>query len=109
MTIGVEQVRSFVEGISLDEGPLVIDEIAKAGPGGHFLDSDLTLERFRGTYFSSDIFPQLTLEEWQERDCPKADELLRQYTIRIIEDSTGPDDYEHLMQRGEAFINRLSV
>ena len=99
----------FASGFALDERALAIEEIAKVGPGGHFLETVLTLERFRRIAFNSEIFPHLTLEEWQARGCPKTDELLKEHTIRLMADSKGPDDHEHLMQKGEAFIKKLSV
>ena len=105
----IAQARMFAQGFALDERALTIEEIAKVGPGGHFLETDLTLERFRQASFSSDIFPQLTLEEWQERGCPKTDELLKEYTIRLMADSKAPDDHAYLMAKGEVFINRLSI
>jgi len=51
----------------------------------------------------------LTLEEWQARGCPKADELLKEYTIRLMADSKRPDDHAHLMAKGEAFIKKLPI
>ncbi len=103
----IAQARIFARGFALDDSALAIEEIAKTGPGGHFLETDLTLERFRQASFSSDIFPQLTLEEWQAKGSPNTDELLKAYTIRLMEKSKGPDDHGHLMEKGEAFINKL--
>ena len=105
----IAQARMFASGFALDESALAIEEIAKVGPGGHFLDSDLTLDRCRQASFSSAIFPELTLEEWQARGCPKTDELLKEYTIRLMADSKRPDDYEHLMAKGEAFIKKIPI
>jgi len=51
----------------------------------------------------------LTLEEWQARGCPKTDELLKEYTIRLMAGSKGPEDHAHLMAKGEAFIKRLPI
>ena len=87
----------------------MLDEIAEAGPGGNFLTSDLTLKRFRQAYYQSDIFPQLTLEEWQEKGCRRADDVLRRYTKELIDNLTAPADHGDLMERGEAFIRKLKI
>jgi trimethylamine:corrinoid methyltransferase-like protein len=93
----------------MDDLELALGEIAQEGPGGNFLTSDLTLNNFRHAYFESDIFPLLSLEEWQARGCPKADELLRNHTQRLITCSHAPEDHGDLMARGEAFIHQFAA
>ncbi len=104
----IEQARIFAKGFSYDNEVVASDEIAEAGPGGEFLSSDLTLKRFRQAYYQSDIFPQLTLEAWQEQGCQRADEVLRGYTKDLIDNLTAPGDHGDLMEQGEAFIRKLN-
>jgi len=105
----IEQARIFAKGFSYDDNLVALDEIAEAGPGGNFLTSDLTLKRFRQAYYQSDIFPQLTLEEWQEKGCRRADDVLRRYTKELIDSLTAPADHGDLMEQGEAFIRKLKI
>lgn len=100
----IEQARLFAEGFALDESSIALADIFSVGPGGSFLTSDLTLQLFRRAAFQSDIFPNLTLEKWQERGAPEAGKLLRQHTQRILDGLDPPGNHSELMARGEAFI-----
>lgn len=102
----IEQARRFASGFEMDNIDIVFDEIAQAGPGGHFLTSDITLKRFRQACFESEIFPHLTMEEWQARGCPTADELLRAHTKRLIANLKPLEDHSDLIANGEAFIHK---
>ncbi len=77
--------------------------------GGNFLASDLTAERFRQTLNSSKFWPCYTLEQWQAQGSPKADELLRSYTLKLLDDLGAPADHGALMAQGEAFIQKLKL
>lgn len=100
----IAQVRMFAGGFPLDDAHVALDQIAEAGPGGSFLMSDLTLARFRNAYYKSDIFPLLTMEEWQARGCPAAEGLLRSHTRKLLDSAQPPADHDDLLARGEAFI-----
>ena len=102
----IVQARRMAGGFPLDDDALALDEIAEIGPGGSFLISTLTLERFREAYFSSDIWPNLTMEEWLDRGSPRADDELRRYTRQLMAEAAPPEDHDALMARGETFIQR---
>ena len=101
----IAQARLFAQGFPLDDEAVALDEIAQVGPGGSFLTSALTLKLFRRAYYRSRIFPPLTLEEWQARGCPRAEELLRRYTRQLLAEAQAPADHEELIARGQAFIH----
>jgi len=103
----IAQARRMAEGFPLDDDALALNEIAAVGPGGNFLTSPLTLRHFRDAYFSSDIWPNLSLEAWQERNRPRPIEMLRDYTQDLLAQLQPPDDHADLMARGEAFIAAL--
>jgi trimethylamine--corrinoid protein Co-methyltransferase len=100
----IAQVRRLAEGFALDDATVALDEIAQVGPGGSFLTSELTLKLFRQAYFQSDIFPRLTLEEWQARGCPLAIDLVTNHTRHLLDRVEAPEDHGTLMEQGEAFI-----
>jgi trimethylamine--corrinoid protein Co-methyltransferase len=100
----IRDVRRLVQGFTLDEADFAADDVAAAGPGGHFLISDLTLERFRDAHYASDLWPNLTLEGWADRGRPRAEELVRQLTRELMAGLRPPDDHDDLIARGEAFI-----
>ena len=101
----IAQARLFAGGFPLDEESVALDEVIDVGPGGSFLTSDLTLKLFRSATFQSEIFPNLTLEKWQERGTPEAGGILRQHTISLLRSLDPPEDHGDLMARGEAFIS----
>jgi trimethylamine--corrinoid protein Co-methyltransferase len=105
----IEQARIFAKGFSYDDNIVALDEIAEVGPGGNFLSSDLTLKRFRQAYYQSTIFPQLTLEAWQEKGCWRAEDILRRYTKELLDNLTAPSDHGDLMEKGEAFIRTMKI
>jgi trimethylamine--corrinoid protein Co-methyltransferase len=102
----IEQARLFARGFELDEAAVGLDEIARVGTGGSYLMSNLTLKLFRKAYYRSNIFPNLTLEEWRAEGSPKADGLLRHYTRHLLDQLQAPEDHADLMARGERFIGR---
>jgi len=102
----IEQARRFAAGFAFDETQVGLDEIQQAGPGGDFLTAGLTLERFRKDYYTSQVFPRLSLETWQEKGQPQADQYLRERTVQLLAHAVPPDDQGELLARGEAFITR---
>lgn len=103
----IDQVRRFTKGFDLDNPSIGFDEIVSAGPGGNFVASDLTLKHFREAYIPSVIFPQLSLDEWQKKEQPPAEEILKRYTAELITSLKPAADYDEIMERGENFIRKL--
>jgi trimethylamine--corrinoid protein Co-methyltransferase len=100
----IAQVRRFARGFELDEDTAGLAEIGQVGPGGNFLISESTLQRFRQATYQSKLFPNLSLEEWQAQGYPQAAEKLRRYTDQLLSQLEPPDDHRHLIEQGEAFI-----
>lgn len=100
----IAQARCFSQGFELDDEAAVLGEIGQVGPGGNFLVSRSTLERFRQATYHSSVFANLSLEEWQAQGCPRASDSLRRYTSRLLGQLKPLEDHRHLIERGEAFI-----
>ncbi|MCX6068671.1 MAG: trimethylamine methyltransferase family protein [Chloroflexi bacterium] len=100
------QARHFTTGFPLNHTSAALDEIAAVGPGGNFLMTKSTRQNFRNAYFTSGIFPRLSLEKWEEKGRPEASSLLRQETLRQIAESKAPDDHDHILATGEEFIRQ---
>jgi trimethylamine--corrinoid protein Co-methyltransferase len=105
----IKQARAFARGFVLDEGAVGLDEIAQVGPGGDFLTSDSTLRLFREFYSNGDIFPTLTLEAWQAQGNPRAGDLLRRHTGKLLDALEVPGGHGDTLDRGESFIRRLDA
>ena len=105
----IAQARQFREGFNLDDEAVAPDDIAAIGPGGNFLMADLTVKLCREIDYSNPIWPDLSLEEWQKRDMPTVENLLREYTIDLLNDRTRPADHAALIENGEAYIKSCST
>lgn len=103
----IEKVLRFNRGFQLDEENLGFSEIAKQGPGGSFLSAPLTRKNFKTAYTISEIFPQYSMEKWQEAGQPNPQDLLNAYTNDLLANLSEPDDYQELLRKGTQFIQRL--
>ena len=100
----IGQAVRISEGFSLGDLELDLDSMIDQGPGGSFLTSKLTLDRFQTAYYESPLMPRMGLEEWEKRHRPRFEDLLREQTRQLLEDQNPPGDYDDLIARGEAFI-----
>lgn len=100
----IQQVRLFAEGFVIDDTNIGLEDITKVGPGGNFLLSNLTLKLYRNAREFSHLFENLSLNEWQARGYPRAEDLLRDYTRQLLDESKPPANHLDLLERGQAFI-----
>lgn len=100
----IHESRRFASGFSLDDEAVGLTEISAMGPGGNFLDSNLTATFFRESRFTSSIWPFLTLDKWKAIGEPTAAKILRQRTCDLLSQPTAPEDRESLLDRGEAYL-----
>jgi trimethylamine--corrinoid protein Co-methyltransferase len=99
--------REFSAGFSLESGEIGLDEILSMGPGASYLTSQMTMEKFKEYMHDSPVWPTLSLEKWQEMDCPRAGRTLREYTEKLLSEITPPEDHEHLLSSGHDFIGNI--
>ncbi len=57
-------INRFLQGIEVDESSLAVDVIKTVGPGGHFLDHEHTLSRFRREHLISPLLSREYQLEW---------------------------------------------
>jgi trimethylamine--corrinoid protein Co-methyltransferase len=101
------QARNFSAGFILSEEFVGLDEIEAVGPGGNFLMAKSTRQNFRNAYFTSKLFPRISLEKWEQKGHPQAINLLKQETMRLINESKPPQDHDNILAAGERFITSL--
>jgi len=56
---------NLMKGIEVSDETLMLDEIHEVGPGGHFMDTDQTLKRFRDFWYPS-LLDRGRREQWVE-------------------------------------------
>jgi trimethylamine--corrinoid protein Co-methyltransferase len=103
----IGQARVFAEGFSVDDESVGVDELIEAmAIDGHFLTSMSTMKRYKNAYWQG-LYPHISLEKWEEMGCPSTQDVLRERTKELIDNSKAPDDHDELITRGEAFIKGL--
>ena len=103
----IKKSRIFEQGFSLMDNSGILDEIKSVGPGGNFLTAESTVRNCRKMPQDNVIWPHFSLEKWQSRGCPKADEFLKKYTIQKIDNMCAPEDHDELIEKGERFIDKF--
>ena len=71
--------------------------------------ADMTVKLCREMNYANPIWPDLSIEEWQEKGMPRADTFLREYTLELLNSHPRPDDHDSLMEKGEAYIKSCST
>ena len=104
----IAQTRRLADGFAADDNAVALDDIAGVGPAGNFLMAPSTLEHFRSAYFQSEIFPNLTVDDWRQQDRPRAGERLRSHTRQLLDELKAPEDHAELIAKGEAFIRSIN-
>ncbi len=100
----IRYIRALGKGFSLPVERIDLNEIGKVGPGGNYLTSPETLKNFKAYLPTSQIWPTLSLESWEEKGRPEAGEELRKYTDNLLQKLTPPEDHDKLLRHGEKFI-----
>lgn len=103
----IQQARHFKAGFTLNEETVGLDEIEAVGPGGNFLMAKSTRQNYRNAYYTSGLFPRLSLEKWEQKGHPQAINLLKQETIRLIDEVKPLPDHDKILAAGENFIKNM--
>ena len=103
----IGQARRLAQGFPLDDDWLGLEEIERKGPGGSFLNTELTQKHFRQAYFESHIFPRFSLEKWEAHGRPPAEQMLREYTQQLLGCCNPPEDHDKIVTKSEAYIKGL--
>ena len=104
----ITQVRRFSNGFIFNDKYAGFDEIKSMGPGGNFLYSKTTRERFRDSFYEGKIFPNLSLEKWQNLGRQSASGMLTDRTKQLINEVKAPEGYEEIINMGEEFISKIN-
>ena len=103
----IKMAREFARGFPLDPGEIGLEEIVSLGPGGNYLEANLTMEKFKDQLRENEIWPSLQLEEWEALGCPRAGEALRTHTQALLDQAKPPEDHDQLLREGELYLNSL--
>jgi trimethylamine--corrinoid protein Co-methyltransferase len=75
----------MMKGIKVSEDTLMVEEITNVGPGGQFIDTDETLNRFRDFWMPS-LLSRKTRAEWLNEGGTSLGERLKTRVNEIIKE-----------------------
>ncbi len=97
----VRYLEVLVGGFAFDDEALAVDAIREVGPGGDFITHPTTLRSFRDLW-SSELFPNLSPEQWQQRGMTEVKDRARERIRELL------DGYEYaLAEDAAAEIERI--
>jgi trimethylamine--corrinoid protein Co-methyltransferase len=85
----IDMHRRFMQGVNLDVEMFAFPVIHQAGPGGDFVDTDLTIKHFRDYWYPS-LFERRRLDQWEADGRPRMSDRLREKTIGIMQEHEPP-------------------
>jgi trimethylamine--corrinoid protein Co-methyltransferase len=85
----VDVIRRVMQGITVDDDTLAIQEIRQAGHGGNYLSHEHTVEHFRRELFFPKLFARQTIEQWVNSGSKMIHEVAHQRVLEIL-DKAGP-------------------
>ena len=84
----VAMVKHILRGIAVTDDTLAVDVIREAGPGGHFLDREHTLQMFRSEFFFPGLFDRKSIAQWQDLGGKRIDEVASERVKDLLGEAT---------------------
>jgi trimethylamine--corrinoid protein Co-methyltransferase len=81
----VAMTDHIMKGIEVDDDTLMMDELDRVGPGGHFMDTEQTLKRFRDFWFPS-LLDRKRRPQWLEAGATTLGQRLKARVKEIIKE-----------------------
>ncbi len=91
-------------GIDTSEAALAFDAIKEAGPGGNFLVTAHTLERYQDAFFASDLFDTTPFEHWRDAGELTSVDQARQHRLALLEAYEPPSMEANVARALEDFV-----
>jgi trimethylamine--corrinoid protein Co-methyltransferase len=81
----IELANNMMKGIEINQGTLMLDEIDEVGPGGHFMNTTATLNRFKDFWYPG-LLDRSLRTTWLENGGLTLEERLRLKVKEIIDE-----------------------
>ena len=83
-------MQRLLAGFDLSEGAMAFDAIEEVGPGGNYIGSSHTLERFRAAFYEPELQTTFTYEQWSEEGKPSVSERALALLSKKLEEYEDP-------------------
>lgn len=105
----IERARRFTKGFSIAEKDSNLDEIIEMGPGADYLTALSTLNSFEDLNNESNIWPEISMEEWVARGRPDPDDIFNEFSENLFEEAVKKsEESTDIIRKGEEIIARLT-
>ena len=81
----VAMTDNMIKGIEVSDETLLVDEIDRVGPGGNYLDSKVTLQRFR-EYWRPGLLDRRLRQQWLDKGSLTLGQRLTAKVIKILDE-----------------------
>jgi trimethylamine---corrinoid protein Co-methyltransferase len=81
----ISYTRRLLRGFEISWDKIGLENIRQAGPNGHYLDKQHTLDNFRGELWRSSIANREMLDPWMEKGSIDYGEAARRKALKILE------------------------
>ena len=96
----------FAGGVDVSPAALAVDDIVATGPGGNFLQSPLTMERYQTAFYEAAAFDDNSYEQWREEGSLDAAERASNRRRQILDAFTPPPMEPAIREALDEFVAR---
>ncbi len=81
----ISMIDRFIQSVQVNKDTIGVDEIAKVGPGGNYLTSKGTIDKFKEDVWSPKIIDRNVYESWEEKGKKTLRDRARDKVQKILE------------------------
>ena len=100
----LQMVAEFLEPIDFSDAAFGIEAIREVGPGGHFLGSEHTMERYRDAFYAPILSDWRNFETWQEAGSPDTMRHANRVFKQLLQDYEAPPIDPAIAEELAAFV-----
>jgi trimethylamine--corrinoid protein Co-methyltransferase len=86
----IGMVKRIMRGIPVDDSTKALDVMDTVGPGGHYLDTDHTYDRFRTEIWQPQLMDRQVWENWEMMGSKNFQQRVHERVIELLEAETEP-------------------
>jgi trimethylamine--corrinoid protein Co-methyltransferase len=86
----IDMVKRILRGIPVTDTTMALDVMDQVGPGGHYLDNDHTVKRFKSEIWRPKLINRQNWENWELAGSKTFQERVHEKVISILETETEP-------------------
>ena len=101
-------IKKFMDGFSISEETLALDEIDRVGPDGHFLDSDHTMRHFREDWYPK-LMDRGNHESWIEAGAKTLNQRANEKVENILESAQAQILSKEVQEKIHTIVERAQT